>query len=114
MSETISEASVPDQSGRTILIKGANTAIGYEAVHVLAGRGARVLLGCRFADKASAARDWIRTLYPSGNGAQSHSSWNRTWEWLREVDRLRQSRSREPIPAHSRLRRPLRHRSPYH
>jgi hypothetical protein len=26
----------------------------------------------------------------------SHSSWNRTWEWLREVDGLRQSLVREP------------------
>jgi NAD(P)-dependent dehydrogenase (short-subunit alcohol dehydrogenase family) len=64
MSEIFSEASVPDQAGRTILITGANTGIGYEAARVLAGRGARVLLGCRSADKASAARDRIRALHP--------------------------------------------------
>jgi NAD(P)-dependent dehydrogenase (short-subunit alcohol dehydrogenase family) len=64
MPETFSEASVPDQSGRTIVITGANTGIGYEAARVLAGQGARVLLGCRSAEKASAARDRICALHP--------------------------------------------------
>jgi NAD(P)-dependent dehydrogenase (short-subunit alcohol dehydrogenase family) len=58
-----SEASVPDQSGRTILVTGANTGIGYDAARVLAGCGARVLLGCRSAEKAGAARDRIRGLH---------------------------------------------------
>lgn len=64
MPETFSEASVSDQSGRTIVITGANTGIGYEAARVLAGQGARVLLGCRSAEKASAARDRICALHP--------------------------------------------------
>ena len=64
MPETFSEASVPDQSGRTIVITGANTGIGYEAARVLAGEGARVLLACRSAEKASTARDRICALHP--------------------------------------------------
>jgi NAD(P)-dependent dehydrogenase (short-subunit alcohol dehydrogenase family) len=46
---------VPDQSGRTFFVTGANTGIGFEASRVLASRGARVLLGCRDRAKASDA-----------------------------------------------------------
>lgn len=64
MSDAYSEASVPDQSGKTILITGANTGIGYEAARVLAGRGARVLLGCRSDQRARDARQRILALHP--------------------------------------------------
>jgi NAD(P)-dependent dehydrogenase (short-subunit alcohol dehydrogenase family) len=64
MSQDFTEASVPDQSGRTALVTGANTGIGYEAARVLAGRGARVLLGCRSKVKARAARERIYALHP--------------------------------------------------
>ena len=61
------ESSVPDQSGRTILVTGANTGIGYEAARVLAGRGARVLLGCRSEEKAEAAMTRIRSRHPKAD-----------------------------------------------
>ncbi|MEM7412097.1 MAG: oxidoreductase [Myxococcota bacterium] len=54
------ESSVPDQSGKTIFITGANTGIGFEAARVLAERGARVLLGCRSEEKAQEAIAAIR------------------------------------------------------
>jgi len=53
-------ADVPDQSGKCILITGANTGIGFEAAKALAGKGARVLLGCRDAAKAEDAMARIR------------------------------------------------------
>ena len=56
------ESSVPDQSGKTFFVTGANTGIGYEAARVLALRGARVLLGCRSEEKADAAIARIRAL----------------------------------------------------
>jgi NAD(P)-dependent dehydrogenase (short-subunit alcohol dehydrogenase family) len=64
MSQDFNEASVSDQSGRTVLVTGANTGIGYEAARVLAGRGARVLLGCRSTAKARDARERICVLHP--------------------------------------------------
>ena len=50
---------VPDQSGKTVFITGANTGLGYEAAKVLAGKNARVIIGCRSKDKAEQARDKI-------------------------------------------------------
>ncbi|ANI77823.1 MULTISPECIES: oxidoreductase [Sphingobium] len=59
-------ADVPDQHGRTILITGANTGIGFEAAKALASKGARVLLGCRDADRGEAA---IRDIAAAAPGA---------------------------------------------
>lgn len=63
------EASVPDQSGRTALVTGANSGLGFEIARVLAGRGARVLLACRSAQRAEQALQRIRALHP---GADLH------------------------------------------
>jgi NAD(P)-dependent dehydrogenase (short-subunit alcohol dehydrogenase family) len=54
------EADVPDQSGKTFIVTGANTGIGFEVARVLGERGARVLLACRDARKADAAMARIR------------------------------------------------------
>ena len=48
-------ADVPPQAGKTIIVTGSNTGIGFEAAKMLAARGARVLLACRSKDKAEAA-----------------------------------------------------------
>ena len=55
---------VPDQSGRTVLVTGANTGIGFEAAKALAGRGARVLLGCRDARRGKDAMAQIAAAIP--------------------------------------------------
>jgi NAD(P)-dependent dehydrogenase (short-subunit alcohol dehydrogenase family) len=47
---------IPDQTGRTILITGANSGLGLRSAEALAKAGARVLLGCRNAERAEAAR----------------------------------------------------------
>ncbi|MET0238213.1 MAG: oxidoreductase [Kibdelosporangium sp.] len=50
-----SEADIPDQSGRTVLITGANSGLGLRSAKVFAGMGARVLMGCRSAERGRAA-----------------------------------------------------------
>ena len=55
------EADVPDQTGKTFFITGANTGIGYETARVLATKNARVLLGCRSEEKAKTAISRIKT-----------------------------------------------------
>lgn len=60
-------ADIPDQSGRTIIVTGANTGIGFEAARLLAGKGARVLLACRGEEKAAAAIARIRQETPGAD-----------------------------------------------
>jgi NAD(P)-dependent dehydrogenase (short-subunit alcohol dehydrogenase family) len=48
-------ADIPDQSGKTILVTGANSGLGLRAAQGLAAHGARVLMACRNPDKATAA-----------------------------------------------------------
>lgn len=46
---------MPDLSGKTIIVTGGNSGIGYEAAKQLAHKGAHVVLACRDMDKARAA-----------------------------------------------------------
>ena len=55
MKKVFTAADVPDQSGKTIVITGANTGLGYEAAKVLSAKGARVLIACRSQQKAEDA-----------------------------------------------------------
>jgi len=58
-------ADVPDQSGRTAIITGSNTGIGYEAAAVLAARGAHVVLAVRNLDKGNDAAIRIKRASPN-------------------------------------------------
>ena len=58
---------VVEQNGRVYFITGANSGLGYEAAKVLAGKGARVLMGCRSEDKAETAMASICAVYPKAD-----------------------------------------------
>lgn len=60
-------ADVPDQSGRTFVVTGANTGIGFEVARVLAARGGRVLLGCRSEARAREAMARIARETPGAD-----------------------------------------------
>jgi NAD(P)-dependent dehydrogenase (short-subunit alcohol dehydrogenase family) len=62
---------IPDQTGRTALVTGANSGLGYRTAVVLAQCGARVLLGCRDAERGRAAAERVRAEAaenPEGQG----------------------------------------------
>jgi NAD(P)-dependent dehydrogenase (short-subunit alcohol dehydrogenase family) len=61
------EADIPDQSGRTAFVTGANAGLGYETARALAERGAHVVMACRNAQKADDAAARITALAPSGS-----------------------------------------------
>lgn len=67
MSDGFTDRDVPDQAGRTFLVTGANSGIGFEAAAVLARSGARVLLGCRDEGRAAAAAAQIRERTPGAD-----------------------------------------------
>ena len=69
MISNFTAADVPDQTGKTYVVTGANTGIGFEAAKVLAGKNARVLLGCRSREKGDAAAARIKGSHPGADVA---------------------------------------------
>lgn len=49
------EPDIPDLTGRTAVVTGANSGLGLETARMLAAKGARVLMACRNLAKAEAA-----------------------------------------------------------
>ncbi|WP_104197379.1 SDR family NAD(P)-dependent oxidoreductase [Cryobacterium sp. M15] len=60
-------SSLPDQSGKTFVVTGANAGLGYFTSEQLAGTGAHVVLACRDLAKADAAAAAIRARVPGAS-----------------------------------------------
>lgn len=55
---------IPDLSGKTILITGANSGIGFQAARLLAARHARVIIACRDPGRGQQAITTLRQEVP--------------------------------------------------
>ncbi|MFW6365972.1 MAG: oxidoreductase [Spirochaetota bacterium] len=56
---------MPDQSGKTVLVTGANAGVGYNLMIAFVQKGARVIMACRNMKKAESARADVLKLYPN-------------------------------------------------
>ena len=61
-------ADIPDQTGRTVVVTGANSGLGYETCRALAARGASVIMAVRDEDRGRAARDRLRAELGDATG----------------------------------------------
>ena len=61
-----SPADLPDQSGRTALVTGANSGLGFHTALELSRHGARVLMACRSPQRAEQALGRLRLAGGSG------------------------------------------------
>ena len=60
------ETDIPDLSGRTAVVTGANGGLGLRDGAALAAKGAHVVLAARDQEKAAAAEARIRRAVPDG------------------------------------------------
>ncbi|MCX4761989.1 oxidoreductase [Streptomyces sp. NBC_01275] len=58
---------IPDQGGRTAVVTGANSGLGYVTARELARKGARVVLACRSEARGRAAVELLRDEVPGSD-----------------------------------------------
>ncbi|KAI9144616.1 hypothetical protein BKA69DRAFT_1036146 [Paraphysoderma sedebokerense] len=71
MGNSFSAKQIPDLSGKTAIVTGANTGIGLSTCFYLAEKNARVILACRNEVKAKAAIDTIKNRLMSSGKSQA-------------------------------------------
>ena len=62
--DAFSADAIPDLSGRTVIVTGGNSGLGFETARALARRGARVVIACRSLEKAGRAIATLRAEIP--------------------------------------------------
>ncbi|KAE8452786.1 hypothetical protein EG329_013058 [Mollisiaceae sp. DMI_Dod_QoI] len=66
---TITEETIPDQSGKVFIVTGATSGIGKDVAKILYSSNARVYVAARSAEKAKTTIETIRTECPKSTGA---------------------------------------------
>lgn len=72
MNEKWTEESIPYLGGKTAIVTGANSGLGFEISKVLAKHGAHVVMACRDPSKGDAAAKEIRRTHPAGEVEVRH------------------------------------------
>ncbi len=58
---------MPDQSGKTVVVTGANSGVGLEATRAFARKGAHVVMACRSVERGEAAKAEVREDVPAAS-----------------------------------------------
>ncbi|QLC34829.1 SDR family oxidoreductase (plasmid) [Halarchaeum sp. CBA1220] len=58
---------MPAQAGRTVVVTGANSGIGYEATEAFAASGAHVVMACRSTERGRDAKADVEADYPGAS-----------------------------------------------
>jgi NAD(P)-dependent dehydrogenase (short-subunit alcohol dehydrogenase family) len=58
---------ISDLTGKTIVVTGGNSGLGFEAVKALSGKGATVIMACRSLARGEEARKQIIEIYPNAD-----------------------------------------------
>lgn len=85
---------IPDQHGRTAVITGANTGLGFETAKALAARGASVILAVRNLDKGKEAAARITEATPGVDVSARHLDLSSLSSVRETADELRASQER--------------------
>jgi len=56
---------IPDLTGKTIIVTGGNSGLGFEAVKALSSKGAEVILACRSTKKGKLAKNQLTEAQPN-------------------------------------------------
>jgi len=80
-----------DLAGKVVIVTGANAGIGYHVALELAKRNARVILGCRSAEKGAQAREKIMKATGSNSVAVIGLDLSNMKKVVKFVDKVRES-----------------------
>lgn len=58
---------IPDLTGKTILVTGGNSGLGFESAKAFAEKGAQVIIACRSANRGEVAKKQIMHIHPTAD-----------------------------------------------